>query len=47
MEKAGENSDTQNALWHITNSWVTALSLGKSYSGNDKIGANTINKKSG
>lgn len=43
--KAGENSDTQNALWHITNSWVTALSLGKSYSGNDKIGANTINKR--
>lgn len=43
--KAGENSDTQNALWHITNSWVTALSLGKSYSGNDKIGENTINKR--
>ena len=43
--KAGENSDTQNALWHITNSWVTALSLGKSYSGNDKIGTNTINKR--
>lgn len=43
--KAGENSDTQNALWHITNSWVTALSLGKSYSGNDSIGANTINKR--
>lgn len=43
--KAGENSDTQNALWHITNSWVTTLSLGKSYSGNDKIGANTINKR--
>ena len=43
--KAGENSDTQNALWHITNSWVIALSLGKSYSGNDKIGANTINKR--
>lgn len=43
--KAGENSDTQNALWHITNSWVTALSLGKSYSGNNKIGANTINKR--
>lgn len=43
--KAGENSDTQNALWHITNSWITALSLGKSYSGNDKIGANTINKR--
>lgn len=43
--KAGENSDTQNALWHITNSWVTALSLGKSYSENDKIGANTINKR--
>lgn len=43
--KAGENSDTQNALWHITNSWVTALSLGKSYLGNDKIGANTINKR--
>lgn len=43
--KAGENSDTQNALWHITNSWVTVLSLGKSYSGNDKIGANTINKR--
>lgn len=43
--KAGENSDTQNALWHITNSWVTALSLGKSYSGNDNIGANTINKR--
>ena len=43
--KAGENSNTQNALWHITNSWVTALSLGKSYSGNDKIGANTINKR--
>ena len=42
---SGENSDTQNALWHITNSWVTALSLGKSYSGNDKIGANTINKR--
>ena len=43
--KAGENSDTQKALWHITNSWVTALSLGKSYSGNDSIGANTINKR--
>ena len=43
--KAGENSDTQNALWHITNSWVTALSLGKSYSGNDSIGGNTINKR--
>lgn len=43
--KSGENSDTQNALWHITNSWVTALSLGKSYSGNDSIGANTINKR--
>ena len=43
--KAGENSDTQNALWHITNSWVTTLSLGKSYSGNDKIGANNINKR--
>ena len=43
--KAGENSDTQNALWHITNSWVTALSLGKSYSGNDSIGANTLNKR--
>lgn len=43
--KAGENSDTQNALWHITNSWVTTLSLGKSYSGNDKIGANIINKR--
>lgn len=43
--KSGENSDTQNALWHITNSWVTALSLGKSYSGNDSIGGNTINKR--
>lgn len=43
--KAGENSDTQNALWHITNSWVTTLSLGKSYSGNDEIGANNINKR--
>lgn len=43
--KAGENSDTQKALWHITNSWVTALSLGKSYSGNDSIGANTLNKR--
>lgn len=43
--KAGENSDTQNALWHITNSWVTTLSLGKSYSENDKIGANNINKR--
>ena len=43
--KAGENSDTQNALWHVANSWVTALSLGKSYSGNDSVVANTINKR--
>lgn len=43
--KAGENSDTQKALWHITNSWVTALSLGKTYSGNDKVSEIALNKK--
>ena len=42
--EAGANSDTQKALWHITNAWTKALSLDKyNYKGNDKIGAIQLN----